>query len=320
MRRIAKIEVAAANAGIPVAEFLATRFTYHSREEWTAQIDSGAITVNGAAVRPEDPLAAGAVLEYAPPAVPEPPADLSYTVLADDPDFIIVDKSGNLPCHPAGRYFRHTLWALLKERQRIDTPVFVHRLDRETSGVVVVAKNATTARALSAQFERREIRKEYLAMVEGEFPQQLNAEGWLCPDTVSAIRKKRRFVLGETPPCPNAEPAATVFRREAFAGGISLVRAIPHTGRTHQIRATLYSLGFPVVGDKLYGRDESCFLRQLEGRLTDADRRALRLDRQALHSALLRFRHPRNNNEVTATAPAPTSWHSVMPIGINNEH
>lgn len=107
-------------------------------------------------------------------------------------------------------------------------------------------------------------------------------------------------------PEKEAEWAETVFERVHVCDGFSVVTALPSTGRLHQIRATLFSLGYPVVGDKLYGLDETLFLRFCEDALTDADRRRLRLPRQALHADYLRFHHPRFGalTELTAALPA----------------
>ena len=222
------------------------------------------------------------------PADAEPPVLRSVGILHEDDDLLVADKPGNLPCHPGGRYCGNTLLHILRARGGdVGNLRIINRLDRETSGIVLVAKTDAMVRSLAGQFRRHTAQKEYTVLVHGAFPAHLEARGWLLPDTGSAIRKKRRFVTGDAPPTPGAESAETDFELVEARDGISRVLARPRTGRTHQIRATLFSLGFPVVGDKIYGLDETFFLRFIADALTDADRARLMLPRQALHASAL---------------------------------
>jgi len=297
------------DAGKTLVAFLVARFTYHDEEAWRRLIGDGQVRVNGFPALPEKVLRMGDALRYVAGDISEPPVDETVKIVLNDPLVMVVDKSGNLPCHPGGRYFNHTLWSLLKSRHGLPEPIFVNRIDRETSGLVVVAKTPESAHNLSKQFVAHKVVKRYTVFVEGTFPERLETAGWLMADPVSAIRKKRRFVpaeAGSPMPEKEAEWAETVFERVHVCDGFSVVTALPSTGRLHQIRATLFSLGYPVVGDKLYGLDETLFLRFCEDALTDADRRRLRLPRQALHADYLRFHHPRFGalTELTAALPA----------------
>jgi 23S rRNA pseudouridine955/2504/2580 synthase/23S rRNA pseudouridine1911/1915/1917 synthase len=303
------------DAGRAVGAFLAARFTYHSVSEWAALLGEGRVRVNGSKAEPEAPLRCGDVVTYDASGIPEPPVDERVEVLVDDPLVLAVNKSGNLPCHPGGRYFSHTLWAIVKERLGVREPVLVNRIDRETSGLVLIAKTPEAAQNLWKQFARHVVQKRYDVLVEGVFPERAEAAGWLVADRKSAIRKKRRFAVataGGEPPEPGAEWAETAFERVRVCDGFSAVRAIPRTGRLHQIRATLLALGFPVVGDKLYGVDETLFLRFCSDTLTEEDRRRLRLGRQALHATWLRFHHPRFGKLIELEAPLPDDMAALL--------
>ncbi len=316
--------------GTAVADFLAERFPYHDRAGWCARIDAGAVTINDQACTPDSPLKTGDRLSYEPDDRPEPPVDFNIGIISDDEDLLLVNKSGNLPCHPGGRYFNHTLWAWLKKEQGLDDFTFVNRIDRETSGLVVIAKNFAASENCRKQFSGRKVVKRYKALVESsDFPAELETAGWLVSDTESAIRKKRKFVqivpdgravclrpphapilaegrtAGTAVPTEDVEWAETKFRLIKQCGGIALIEAEPHTGRLHQIRATLLALGYPIVGDKLYGVDETLFLRFCKDTLTDADRARLRMDRQALHASGLSFHHPKFGRPVTIDLDLP---------------
>ena len=304
------------DAGRTVVAFLAARFTYHDEAVWTRLVAEGRVRVNGDRKVPDDVLRTDDVLHYDAENIPEPPVQATFDVVSDDPLLMVVDKSGNLPCHPGGRYFNHTLWAFLKERYGLKEPVLVNRLDRETSGLILVAKTPETAHNLCKQFAAHQVVKQYTVFVEGVFPERLVAAGWLVSDPLSVIRKKRRFVPaaeGSSAPCKGAEWAETVFERVRVYDGFSVITAKPRTGRLHQIRATLFSLGYPVTGDKLYGVDETLFIRFCEDGLTAEDRVRLRLGRQALHAGYVRFRHPRFGVLTEHAVSLPLDMAALLP-------
>jgi len=291
--------------GVRLDHFLAERFTYQSRTGWQSLIREGRIAVNGIRVRASRRLHAGDVVAFDVRGVPEPEVDPSYSVELERSDFLIVSKSGCLPVHPSGCYFRNTLLTLMKERY--GELFVVNRLDRETSGLVVLARNAETAGVLNGLFATRQVEKTYLAAVFGAFPAGTAVKsGWLSSDPVSPVRKKRRFTEAD-PGTEDAEPCSTEFRCLKSCGGFSLVECRPHTGRLHQIRATLRSCGFPVVGDKLYGPDDTIFLRFTDNSMTDADRAALALPTQALHAWRLRFTAPGSDEAVLCESAPPSA-------------
>lgn len=312
MKREASFRLPAGAPPEHLLDFLTRRFTYHSRDTWQFRIADERVRVNGRPAREDVLLGPGDRVEYEIGDLPEPPVDTDVTIVLDDDDLLVVNKPGNLPCHPGGAYFNHTLWAILKERFRLREPALVNRLDRETSGLVVAAKNPAAAKACRAQFADRRVTKRYLALVEGSFPDTRDARGAMRDDPAGPVRKRRLFVEGVTPMDAAGEWAGTRFRRLAAGGGISLVEAVPATGRLHQIRATLLAIGFPLVGDKLYGTDPERFLRFCKGALTDADRAALRMDRQALHAAYLRFRLPRTQAWLEVEAPLPADMNRAV--------
>ncbi len=316
MKREMVFEVPETADGTAVADFLAARFPYHDRAGWCDRIEAGAVTINEKPCVSETSLRTGDRLSYEPDSRPEPPVDFNIVIISDDDDLLLINKSGNLPCHPGGRYFNHTLWAWLKKEQGLEYFTFVNRIDRETSGLVVIAKNFATSENCRKQFSGRKVVKCYQALVEAtDFPAELETVGWLVADTDSAIRKKRKFIpdgASDTPSSADAEWAETKFRLIKQCNGIALIEAEPHTGRLHQIRATLLALGYPIVGDKLYGVDETLFLRFCKDTLTDTDRARLRMERQALHASGLSFRHPKFGKPVAIDLDLPDDMQQLL--------
>lgn len=294
--RIITSRIPSLKSAEPLDSYCAGRFTYLTREQWRREILDGKVSLDGAIVpHPATRLQGGELLAWDGSGIVEPAVDGSITVLYEDEWFLAVNKPGNLPVHPAGRYFNNTLVAMVADRcGRKVHPV--HRIDRETSGVVLLAFDGNSAGKLS------EAKKpgEYLSLVHGDFPDEERIVDLpLGRDTESIVRKKRRAWPGGT------EAARTRFRKVLTAGDVSLVRCLPETGRLHQIRAHLLSMGYPIVGDKLYGIDETAFLTFIEHGFTAELAKQLLLPRCALHAAKLAFFHPFCHREIIIRAPLP---------------
>lgn len=317
--RTREIIVTRADEGEAIAQYLAGRFTYQTAAEWACHVQDGRITLNGERCPEDRALNSGDRIAFTPPEYDEPEVNSRYAILHEDANFLFVDKPPLLPCHPGGIYLRNTLWTMLSTEY--GTVNLINRLDRETSGVVIVARTKEAAAIAGALMRERLIEKNYLALVEGDFPERVEASGYLVPDTSSPIRKKIIFVregfLSREETATDGQKG--IFAQTSFTGmgnpapGISLVRAVPVTGRTHQIRATLEALRFPLVGDKLYGKDPLRFLRFIEGTLTDGDRAGLRLDHQALHCARVAFTMPEGTAYDISARP-PETWKTVTHI------
>lgn len=316
MKRKIEFRVPAEYAGLTAGEFLARRFPYHDRAAWEERIAKRRVRVNGGVADAGLVLREGDVVEHLADDVPEPPANLEVTVLHRDDDIVVVNKPPNLTTHPGGRYFHHTLWAVLRTRCGISDPAFVNRLDRETSGLVVVACTDKAAARCRKQFAERRVAKRYLALVEGRFVKACEVDGLLVEDPAFERHKRRMFKpkVG----CAEREagdPVSTSFRPVKTAGPISEIEALPATGRLHQIRATLCWMGYPVVGDKLYGVDPTIFIRFCTDAMTGFDRQRLRMERQALHAAGLRFRHPRTGMWMEFDLPLPPDMATMLARG-----
>lgn len=223
-----------------------------------------------------------------------------FDIIHEDADLLVVHKPADLVCHPT----KGDEYSSLISRARLylqakaaasptpPTPHLIHRLDRETSGLVLVAKNATAARELGKIWESRAVRKEYLAIIHGHVvPDQGVIDAPLGRDTASRVAIQDCVRT-------DGNPAQTEFAVEKrflarVNGGaprpFSLVRLHPLTGRKHQIRIHLAHLGHPIVGDKLYGGDPDLYLALVEHRLTDEQRARLILPQHALHASRLQF-------------------------------
>ena len=314
MKRRLHFQIPRDRAGIGLVDFLAVRFPYHTREGWIERCVSGQIYVNDRPALPDHVLAFRDRLDYLAADRTEPNVRFDVAVVYDDADLLIVNKPPNLPCHPAGRYFEHTLSAWAQREAGLAVPIFVNRIDRETSGLVVMARTPAAAKRCRAEFASHRAEKRYVALVEGAFPETMTAEGWLVADAGGPVRKRRRFVPGapKGPSPSGGEWCVTHLTLTAVHGPISEVAVILETGRLHQIRATLLGLGYPVVGDKLYGRDPGIFLRFCTDAMTEADRLHLRLPHQALHAARLVFRHPRTSVSLDLHAPMPDDMKALL--------
>lgn len=209
------------------------------------------------------------------------------SVIHEDDDLLVVDKPAGLVVHPSKDGEMSSLIGRVRLHLGHAEGRLVNRIDRETTGLVVVAKQASVAKELGRLFAGRDVTKRYLAVVHGSVaPGHQRIVAALGPDAHSAVAIKN---------CVREDgaPAETdVWCRRTFARGglpLSLVEVQPATGRKHQIRIHLAHIGHPIVGDKIYGGDEQVYLRFVTRTLTDADRRWLVVENHALHAGILRF-------------------------------
>ena len=299
--RRGEVRIDPAHDGARLDRYLAARFTYRSRTQWRRIIAEGRVTLNGRPVRPARALRTGDLITYVPLQRQEPEVDRTIGVLHVDTELVAVAKSGNLPMHPSGAYFRHTLIHLLAEAHpEWGTLRVIHRLDRETSGIVVFGRTREATNRIAHQFRRRTADKRYLALVHGT-PERdaFTIDAPLGRAEGSRIRK----AVGVR---PDGVPARTDVRVLHRGPGWSFLEARPRTGRLHQIRVHLRHVGLPIVGDKVYGLSERFFLQFIAGEpLTREEQAALGLPRQALHAYRLALDHPATGERLELRSPLP---------------
>jgi 23S rRNA pseudouridine1911/1915/1917 synthase len=253
-------------------------------------IAGGFVTVNGRPVKPATRLVAEATLRVELPP-PKPldatPEDIPLNIVYEDPYLVVVDKPAGMVVHPApgnehGTLVNALLWRYARLPGDPLRPGIVHRLDKDTSGLIVVALTPEAVPALAGLFKRREIRKEYLALVLGT----LNPPaGSIAGDIGRDPRYRQRMAIVAT----GGREARTTYETEEVLDGFSLVRVMLETGRMHQIRVHFSALGHPIAGDPLYGRPL----------------RGLAIKRQFLHATRLRFQHPFTGETLDLVSPLP---------------
>ena len=290
--------------GLTLLDLLSTKFKYLSRESWIEEIKNKSIMVCDQETNEFYTLKTNDSISFIRKNYSEPEVDRKFSILYESENLLVLNKPGNLPVHPAGRYKENTLLSILQLETGNSQLFVVHRLDRETSGIQILAKNSNTASVIQRDFENRNIYKEYIVYIHGNFPIHLNANGYLAKDLSSLVRKKRRFSYNN---CDNSETSITDFYLLGEMKGISKVIALPKTGRTHQIRATLNSLGYPVYGDKLYGLDEKYFLKFIEGeKLLNFP------NRQALHANKVKIPPSKFYPQLEITAEEPDDLKNIQ--------
>lgn len=206
------------------------------------------------------------------------PAEVPAWIVYEDERLLVVNKPGDVVCHPSKAGPWSSLVGALREYSGLPTVHLVFRLDRETSGIVVLAKDATMASQLQVAMQKRQIGKVYLAILSGELPVAVTVDQALGDDVHSVVFLKSAVT-------PDGQPAVTHFTPLAVGSGYTLARVVTETGRKHQIRAHAQWLGQPLVGDKIYGPDARCYLEFIDQGWTDALATKLLLPRQALHCA-----------------------------------
>jgi len=309
--------------GIRLDHFLKDHYRRRSRESIHRAIDGGDITilrsqgrhVSVGRIKPSTALLAGDEVRVLTERKPEPEVDFNYRVIYEDEQLFVIDKPANLPVHPAGRYYFNTLLVHLKTRGFVD-PLraereyfLAHRIDKETSGVLVLAKEKEICAGLTAQFAARQTRKRYFAVVRGIPPEQFTVDAPLA----RAPRSKIELKMAVVPESQGGMNALTDFRRLEVAGDFALVECFPKTGRQHQIRVHLDHVGHPLVGDKLYGMPEEDALYFFERELLTPERWARLLHpRHGLHAAGLGFEHPVTKKWMEFESPLPADLRGFL--------
>ncbi|MGD9889667.1 MAG: RluA family pseudouridine synthase [Dehalococcoidia bacterium] len=289
--------LAADRAGERLDVFLARSLPDLSRAHAQRLIAEGCVQVNGGTARPSLRLEAGARVAVE---IPEPaaidltPEAIPLSVKYEDADLIVVDKPAGMPVHPGPGHERstlvHALLAHCPDLAGIEgtaRPGIVHRLDKDTSGLLVVAKNDRAQMALQGQMAARTARKEYLALVHGTPPPTGTID---APIGRHPGQRKQMAIVAE------GRPARTHFRSLGAVGAETLVLARLETGRTHQIRVHFAGIGHPIIGDAVYGKRSDI------------------VGRQFLHAWRLGFAHPRNGEWIALEAPLPEDLVAAMRI------
>jgi len=287
--------------------FLCEKIPDYSRSLLQKLIDEGHVTMDPTprTVKRSLKVPAGASVQVV---VPPPrklnlaPVDIPIRIIYQDPQIAVIDKPANLAVHPSANQTCNTLVnALLHHLSDlssiggVERPGIVHRLDRETSGVLVVAKNDFAHNALARQFKERIVHKTYIAIVRGE---PVEWEGRVdMPLGRSHTHTKKQMVRKHG----TGKEAVTDYRVLEKYRGYALLEVYPHTGRTHQIRVHLLSLRLPIACDKLYGREKRIYLSDL-CEVPRGDDEVPLLERQALHAVSISLRHPVTREEMVFSA------------------
>jgi len=320
-----QFEVADEHQGQRLDVFLAACLPEASRVRIRRGIDVGDAKVAGVVRKAAYRLSAGQQVEFLlppPPASGPEPEPVELSILYEDDAIAVIDKPPGMVVHPAKGHWTGTLAsALVHHFDQLSghggaaRPGIVHRLDRDTSGVLVVAKTDQAHQRLAEQFQARSVCKEYLALVAG------------CPDRDRDLidqpigaHPSQREKMALRADHPTSRPAQTFYEVVERFPGVTLVRVQPKTGRTHQIRLHLASVRCPVLCDKLYsGRARLtagelrslCRAKHLAAELPDD---AVLLGRQALHAHRLSFAHPLSGEQMQVTAPLPADLQQLLQI------
>jgi len=295
-----------------IDKYLHGRFSNFSRAMIQEVIKAGGVKVNGKAVKPSFKLTPGDIIEMTLPQLPSKeiqPQDIPLNIIYEDDDIIILDKQPDMIVHPARGNLDGTLVnALAFYSDKLSSglgefrPGIVHRLDRNTTGVMVVARNDTAQWKIAKQFEDRKVKKSYLAIVHGT--PELTADRIKAPLGVHPKVREKYAIRPEI-----GKEAITFYEVLESFRGFSLLKLTPKTGRTHQIRVHLSHIKHPIVGDDMYGGRLVYPWQLADGEPAVEDPV---ISRVALHAHTLAFKHPTTKKQVQFEAPLPEDMQRLL--------
>lgn len=291
----------------PVVHYLARRFTYRPQTEWLMLVQDGRVLCNGRVCTPDSLVTQGDVVACELPDEPLPDRfDFNYQILYEDTWLLGINKPGHLLVHDKRRFAQANLIYHLRVRHEPPYPevALVNRLDKDTSGVVIAARDSQTLRLMQQLFAEQQVTKEYLAVVRG------------VPSPSSGIIDQP---IGPLPSLPGVyrfgvttegKTAVTHYETlQTFGSRFALLRLFPKTGRTHQLRVHLQAVGHTIVGDALYTLPDDAYLAWFEQKQPFPHEP---ITRQALHCTRVQFEHPHTTRPCTIEASLPADMTSLL--------
>ncbi|MBX3415084.1 MAG: RluA family pseudouridine synthase [Pirellulales bacterium] len=304
-------------AGCRLDWYLARQFPAYSRVFLRRVINAAAVRVDGKREKASHALKAGQVVSLSLPELPRQgprPENIPLDILYEDEHLAAINKPPGMVVHPAKGHWSGTLTAALayhfnslSQVGGATRPGIVHRLDRDTSGVILVAKNDPAHIHLARQFEDRTVEKEYAAIVAGVPDRDRDRI-----DAPIDVHPTQREKMAIRPTSGTARPAQSFYEVVERFRGFATVRVLPKTGRTHQIRVHLASIGCAVLCDKQYGGRSRITRGEITGRAEEAE--TVVLERQALHARRIEFTHPILGTRMTVEAPLAPDLQQVIEL------
>ncbi len=295
------ITVLRERAGMRLDKFLTVEMPRLSRTRAAKIADHFAFSAAGTQLCPSRIVRAGETIVLFRPSWEEPDAPRDVAVIYEDEALVALNKPAGLPVHPTAKFHRNTLTTILGEKFPGERVALCHRLDKETSGIIVAARTREAEVTLKNAFAGRDVHKAYRAIVHGV----VRDDSFVVDAAMALAGGEVSVLMAVRPESRGGLPSRTRVRVVERLDGFTVVEAEPETGRQHQIRVHLAHAGHPIVGDKLYAHDPTYFLAALNDGLTDEMRATLRLPRHALHAHRIAFIHPSRGGSVTLEAPLP---------------
>lgn len=297
-----------------IDRYLASRLPDYSRTFLQKLVKEGAVLVNGRTVKSSYDIQKGDFISVRVPVLEESkivPEDIPIDIVYEDDYLMLINKPYDMVVHPAGRHHCGTVVNALafhcQNLSQVNGPLkagIVHRLDRDTSGIMLTIKSDAVHSQIAMQFEKRSVRKEYLAVVEGEL--MFDSDEISLPIARHIIDSQKMAVRHDI-----GKEAVSIYEVIERFRGYTLVKVMPKTGRTHQIRVHMRAIGHPVVADFMYSSQESCYLSDLLQKKREEGELPI-IDRQALHAHRIEFFHPIHNKKMEFEVDMPADISALV--------